>query len=373
VGLAHPRGAGTARPISRPNDALTTAARVRGANSERSHTQSAIASASGRKLELSERRNVSSDLLPAEHSHVVHFYASAEVHVRLVAAQLAGALAESATVIVAARPTRCDALRAAVAAHDVDVAAARVDGRYVELDAHATLSRFMGDASPDAHRFDAVVGELVAAAASAGPVQVYGEMVGLLWEAGHVAAAIEVEQLWESLVSRVPFRLVCGYECPAVFSDAEMHAFDEICRRHSAVLGGAPTSDTAERSRRFARSPSAPHAAREFLTETLQRWGLDALIVDAALVVSELASNAVVHAGSDFAVGLSRHRDGVRIDVSDASPVRPCVQAGGAAVVGGLGLPVVAALTAEWGHHSIEGGKLVWAELVPGACPVVVS
>lgn len=306
-----------------------------------------------------------SDLQLADGDHVVQFYASADDHVWLVAAHLAGVLVEAATTIVVARPTRRDALRAAVAAHGVGVDAARVDGRYVELDAQDTLSQVMIDASPDAELFEAVVGGPVAEAASAGPVRVYGEMVSLLWEAGEVAAAIEVEELWERLASRVPFSLVCGYESPPAFSDADMDAFDEICRHHSVVLGGAPSSKNAEQSRRFARSTAAPRAARRYVTETLRGWELDALVNDAVLAVSELATNAVTHAGSDFAVGLSRHRDGVRIDVSDASPAAPLLQDGGVSKVGGRGLRMVAAVSADWGHRAIDGGKLVWAELLP--------
>ena len=69
-------------------------------------------------------------------------------------------------------------------------------------------------------------------------------------------------------------------------SDAELDGFEEICRCHSAVLDGALSTKDVDQSRRFARSMSAPHAARQYLTETLQGWQLDALIPDAVLVVS---------------------------------------------------------------------------------------
>jgi anti-sigma regulatory factor (Ser/Thr protein kinase) len=308
---------------------------------------------------------VVSDLQLADGDHVVQFYASADDHVRLVAAHLADALAGSATAIVVARSQRCDDLRAAIASHGVDVDAARVAGRYLELDAQDTLSRFMINQSPNADLFEATVGQLVAGAASTGPVRVYGEMVGLLWEAGQVAAAMQVEELWERLVGTVPFSLLCGYPSATTMSDTELDAFEQICRCHSAVLDDAPSTRSADQSRRFARSKTAPQAARQYLTETLRSWELDGLIDDAALVVSELATNAVIHAESDFAVGLSRHRDGVRIDVSDASPNAPLLPRGGDPVVGGRGLRVVASLSTNWGHRLIDGGKLVWAELLP--------
>src|ERR1700720_4026026 len=64
-----------------------------------------------------------------------------------------------------------------------------------------------------------------------------------------------------------------------------------------------------------------PAAARHFAIGTLRRWAADHLADDAALVVTELAANAVVHARSDFTVALSAQGDTLRISVRDASPL----------------------------------------------------
>jgi anti-sigma regulatory factor (Ser/Thr protein kinase) len=128
--------------------------------------------------------------------------------------------------------------------------------------------------------------------------------------------------------------------------------------------------EDTEISRRFARSTLAPSAARRFLAETLCAWDLGALVDDGNLVLSELASNAVLHARSDFTIGLSRRDDGVRVVVGDTSPVLPRLRdADVAGMVGGFGLRLVAGIAREWGHQVVHGGKIVWADLgtTPGA------
>jgi hypothetical protein len=50
--------------------------------------------------------------------------------------------------------------------------------------------------------FRSVVGRLMSKAARSGrPVRAYGEMVALLWDAGHLDAAIDVELLWNELLA----------------------------------------------------------------------------------------------------------------------------------------------------------------------------
>ena len=99
------------------------------------------------------------------------------------------------------------------------------------------------------------------------------------------------------------------------------------------------------------------------MADTLRQWGGpwdgDPLAVDAAIVVAELAANAVVHARSDFTVTVSRRPGAVRIAVCDdvllAAPLRAAP---------GHGLALVNTVATRWGVQSpAAGGKLVWAEL----------
>ena len=82
-------------------------------------------------------------------------------------------------------------------------------GQLVTLDAADTLAELMVGDHPDPARFDAAVGEAVRDALVGGRrVRAHGEMVALLWDAGNVGAAIELEDLWNELGARIP--LACS-------------------------------------------------------------------------------------------------------------------------------------------------------------------
>ena len=90
--------------------------------------------------------------------------------------------------------------------------------------------------------------------------------------------------------------------------------------------------------------------------------GLDQLCDDAAIVVSELATNAVLHARSDFTVEVSLKDGNVRLSVIDASAQPPVVQVPSSSTISGRGLVLVAALGARWGTSPVGDGKEVWVE-----------
>jgi hypothetical protein len=116
--------------------------------------------------------------------------------------------------------------------------------------------------------------------------------------------------------------------------------------------------------RTFAFARDAPAAARHYTVGTLRDWGGDwgagDLADDAALVVTELAANAIVHAHSWFTVILAARGDLLRISVRDATPPsgEPLVP------VPLHGLGAVDALASRWGVESLgNAGKTVWVEV----------
>jgi hypothetical protein len=114
--------------------------------------------------------------------------------------------------------------------------------------------------------------------------------------------------------------------------------------------------------RTFALTRDAPAAARHFAVATTGHWGAGDLAGDVALVVTELAANAIRHARSGFTVILSSRRNVLRIAVRDASPV-PAVGPGlTPAPLHGLG--AVDAMASRWGVEPLgSSGKTVWVEL----------
>jgi len=138
----------------------------------------------------------------------------------------------------------------------------------------------------------------------------------------------------------------------------------------AAVLRSAPPVMV---SRRLAPHPTAPRAARDFVSRALLDWRLAQRIPAAVLVASELVTNAMLHARTRIDLTVATHDGSVRICVSDEIPDMTSVrQASPAAVNGrsqelervGRGLAVVAVLSQRWGVLPTEnGGKAVWAVL----------
>lgn len=86
---------------------------------------------------------------------------------------------------------------------------------------------------------------------------------------------------------------------------------------------------------------------------------------DALLVVSELVTNAVCHAGGGCTLSAWNRPHSLRVEVQDSSPDLPrfTPDPPGPAEVGGRGLHIVDTLSARWGVRSAELGKTVWAEI----------
>ena len=78
------------------------------------------------------------------------------------------------------------------------------------------------------------------------------------------------------------------------------------------------------------------------------------------LLVSELVTNAIVHAGSETRLAISTSGSSVRVEVGDDSPVHPRVLSLGPAVPHGRGVGFVDRLATTWGVRDEAGGKVVW-------------
>jgi hypothetical protein len=298
--------------------------------------------------------------------HIVQFYGHEEELVGRVTGYLLEALNDGGAAIVIATQEHRRAFEARLAEAGTDVAAAAGRGAYLALDASQALDAFMTGDRLDGEAFEAVIGGLIDRAgrgdATARPVSAYGEMVALLWDAGLVSAAVQLEQMWDDLGRRRSFSLLCGYRADSVIRDGHLDAFAAVCRMHAEVLGPWPGDDAPRgATATFAFSRQAPAAARHFAVGALPALGAADLADDAALVVTELAANAIVHARSGFTVDLAARPGLLRISVRDAGPA-PAAAALPAAPLHGLG--AVDALASRWGVEPLgPAGKAVWVEL----------
>lgn len=112
--------------------------------------------------------------------------------------------------------------------------------------------------------------------------------------------------------------------------------------------------------------PAAPRTARATVLDVFDGWGITdgELREGAALVVSELVTNAFLHGGGQIALQVDEEQGAIRVSVSDGSGALPRPNGAGSFDVSGRGLVIVGALASEWGTQRHEGGgKEVWVRL----------
>jgi anti-sigma regulatory factor (Ser/Thr protein kinase) len=101
--------------------------------------------------------------------------------------------------------------------------------------------------------------------------------------------------------------------------------------------------------------------ARRFVVDQLKALGVSDPNAGADLVVSELVTNAVMHAGTPITVRVERvGRAAARIDVFDGSQVLPGLRSVSLHDASGRGLTIVEHFANSWGAERTESGKVVW-------------
>jgi serine phosphatase RsbU (regulator of sigma subunit)/anti-sigma regulatory factor (Ser/Thr protein kinase) len=134
---------------------------------------------------------------------------------------------------------------------------------------------------------------------------------------------------------------------------------------------GLPAHDASKVARReFPPAPETAAAAREFVHDTLLSWGVTDPSDDVILLVSELVTNAVIHARSSLDVTVRRSEGATEVMVTDSVPERAVPQAGPLSVdtspsrengrTGGLGLALASAIASSWGVSYGRNDKAVW-------------
>jgi anti-sigma regulatory factor (Ser/Thr protein kinase) len=116
-------------------------------------------------------------------------------------------------------------------------------------------------------------------------------------------------------------------------------------------------------------APQSAAAARRFARAVLAEWRLPALADDVDLVISELITNALLHARADRRVppqatirlDLEQYGGDLYCRVADGSPLPPTPEQAGDTAESGRGLLLVEAVSAAWGWSHEPRGKVVWA------------
>lgn len=105
--------------------------------------------------------------------------------------------------------------------------------------------------------------------------------------------------------------------------------------------------------------------ARRFVRQLIDAAASGADTDTAVLLVSEVVTNAVLHARTPMTVEVQTSGDEVRVEVRDGSPVHPRIHAFSPTSATGRGLRLLDRLAARWGveRDAASGGKIVWFEV----------
>ncbi|MFI1990603.1 ATPase [Actinoplanes sp. NPDC020271] len=117
------------------------------------------------------------------------------------------------------------------------------------------------------------------------------------------------------------------------------------------------------RRHRLEPDPTSVRVARASVGEACLWWDLRHVADEARLIVSELVTNAIVHAGTQFDVMVSYTGRFLRIAVQDGSFAMPRITES-PDDASGWGLRLVTQTSRHWGAVGLPTGKIVWALLV---------
>lgn len=109
--------------------------------------------------------------------------------------------------------------------------------------------------------------------------------------------------------------------------------------------------------------PASIARIRRFAADACRQAAAGVDVDTVALLVSEVATNALVHGDGQVRVRVQPCAVGVRVEVSDGGGQLPTRREAGSLDEGGRGLALVEALSHDWGVETGEDGKTVWFEV----------
>jgi DNA-binding NarL/FixJ family response regulator len=176
----------------------------------------------------------------APHHHEVQFYSDDKFLLDRLVRFITFALNTGDVAIVVATESHRERLRQRLKSEGMDIDTAIKEGRYISVDAVATLSLFMINDMPDSSRFIEIVGCLIEQATKTRKtehprVAIFGEWASLLFAEGKSEAVIRLEQLGNQLATIYEVDIFCGYALSGVHDEVDGQVLLRICAEHSAV------------------------------------------------------------------------------------------------------------------------------------------
>jgi anti-sigma regulatory factor (Ser/Thr protein kinase) len=113
--------------------------------------------------------------------------------------------------------------------------------------------------------------------------------------------------------------------------------------------------------------PSSAGEARRLLRDAMPEEASEESTDAAALALSEIVTNALVHAGTPMRLRVILAPSAVRVELADGSARLPLPREYSRAAGTGRGLHMVTEMVDQWGAHHDEDGKVVWFEIAEPA------
>lgn len=111
-------------------------------------------------------------------------------------------------------------------------------------------------------------------------------------------------------------------------------------------------------------SPASSGVARGHAREAAVAVGREDLVDDVSTLVTELVSNAVLHARTQMLLSVEPTGAGLRVEVADGSALMPRFAGADLRAISGRGLLLIDRLSTRWGVDRLpHGGKVVWIEI----------
>jgi hypothetical protein len=186
---------------------------------------------------MTAHRNSGSPLV-----HSVHFYDHDDALILRLRSIVTSAIDAGNSILIVSTEEHRRQLTSVLEDWGGDLRGLIEDGRLNLHDARETLAKFMVKGLPDRGRFLATVGSLVwtikqAAWNAHRGLTVFGEMVALLWDEGNTRGALQLESLWNDLLSDRAFHLHCAYSRQILERNPDAMLIKALCEEHSHVIG----------------------------------------------------------------------------------------------------------------------------------------
>jgi hypothetical protein len=174
----------------------------------------------------------------APSDHVVQIYKNDAVFINSLVGFVGAGIKAGECVILIATAAHLKAVEEKLNGYGVFVRSLIEEERYIALDAHETLSKFMINDWPDEELFIKTISSVIEkGTCRQRKVRAFGEMVAILWAQGLNGATVRLEHFWNKFCDEHKFSLFCAYP-KAGFTQDINDSISKICNCHAKMING---------------------------------------------------------------------------------------------------------------------------------------